>query len=341
MLREHMDLPFQPGPWPSRLHQVTADAVDILNRLSRTRPPVVATVGGRAVTLVLDTMVASEPEWLALPFTVAKAGCCVRLPEHLAAWSIAPLETWPQEPDPQAFALLLEFAMLDLLAGIEDAGFAPITFGAGGASVETVSIGMRLDAMPLVLELPLKLAASLADHFDRLAPVTAADPAQLPLPLCAEAARQELTLADIRSLRPGDVVMLDRIEPLLTLAGAQAAPLRRSDEGFVLDGHFAPLPQRAPLTGRMDAMDALDDVALDALPLTVVLEFQRLTMTLGEVRALGPGSILALPAQPADQASVDLVANGARIGVGELVRIGEGTGVRIVRLAGTDENARL
>jgi len=345
MLRENADLAFQPGPPPLHLPEVRADTAAVLNRLVSPREPFAVVVGGRTVTLTFGPTASPGPDWLALPFTVAGAGCRICMPERLGAWAIAPLEAWPQEPDPQAFALLFEFAVLDLLTRIEAAGFAPITCGAGAGCAEPVAIGMHVmavgEAMPLVLELPRDLAVSLIDQVDRLAPVRQSDPAELRLLLSVEAGRQELTPAEICSLRPGDVVMLDRIETLLTLVGGPAAPLRRSGEGFVLDGHFAPVPRRAPLSGRMDGMDALDDVALDALPLTVVLEFQRLAMTFGEVRALVPGSIVGLPVEASGQASVDLVVNGARIGIGELVSIGGGTGVRIVRLASSDETMRL
>jgi type III secretion protein Q len=53
-------------------------------------------------------------------------------------------------------------------------------------------------------------------------------------------------------------------------------------------------------------------------------------MTLGELRALGPGHAFALGRDP--EQSVDIVAGGRRIGSGQLVRIGERIGVRVLRL---------
>lgn len=339
-----MDFAPQRALSPFPLPEVAANTVGILNHLSKPRAPFDAVAGGRVITLEFDPTNRPAPDWLAVPFTINGAGCRLHMPERLAAWSIAPLEAWPHEPDPRAFALLLEFAVLDLLTCVEEAGFGPVTLGTAARCTEPVMLGMRAlasgEAMPLTFELPLALASSFIELADRLAPIGQSDPTELPLLLCIEAGRQELTPVEICSLGPGDVVMLDREEIQLALVGGQAAPLRRTGVGFVLEGNFASRLQRAPLAKGMNGMDALDDVALDALPLTVVLEFQRLTMTLGEVRALGPGSVLALPPNASTTASVDLVINGARIGEGELVRIGEGTGVRIVRLAGMDETAR-
>ena len=52
-------------------------------------------------------------------------------------------------------------------------------------------------------------------------------------------------------------------------------------------------------------------------------------MPLGDVRKLSAGAIVQL--DRAGQA-VDIVANGKRVGQGEMVRIGESLGVRITRM---------
>lgn len=69
-------------------------------------------------------------------------------------------------------------------------------------------------------------------------------------------------------------------------------------------------------------------------PLRLVCEFGRLELSLGELRELDQGSVLPL-SRPEDEA-VDLVVNGRILGKGRVVKIGDGLGVQIVRLA-TDE----
>jgi len=75
---------------------------------------------------------------------------------------------------------------------------------------------------------------------------------------------------------------------------------------------------------------ALDDSELDSIPVRVVFEMGRLEMSVSEVRQLAPGVMIPL-ARPLEDV-LDIVVNGKRIGRGNLVRIGEGLGVRVTRL---------
>ncbi|WP_204324245.1 FliM/FliN family flagellar motor switch protein, partial [Stenotrophomonas maltophilia] len=67
-------------------------------------------------------------------------------------------------------------------------------------------------------------------------------------------------------------------------------------------------------------------------------ELGRRSLPLSEIRALGAGHVFDLGLDP-DQ-PVDLVANGTRIGRGEIVEIGERVGVRVTRLFGQDGSDR-
>jgi len=69
---------------------------------------------------------------------------------------------------------------------------------------------------------------------------------------------------------------------------------------------------------------------LDELPLRIVFEVGRLELSLGDVRQMAPGTVLPL-SRPFDEA-LDIMASGRRIGRGEIVRIGDSLGVRIIRL---------
>jgi type III secretion protein Q len=72
------------------------------------------------------------------------------------------------------------------------------------------------------------------------------------------------------------------------------------------------------------------DTDLDDLPVKLVFELGRLELSLGEIRQLVPGALLPL-ARPLEE-SLDIVANGRRIGRGALVQLGDSLGVRITRL---------
>ena len=73
-----------------------------------------------------------------------------------------------------------------------------------------------------------------------------------------------------------------------------------------------------------------EDVDLDGLEVSLVFELGRRWATMSEVAALGPGSVLDLGRDL--QGPVDILANGRRIGQGEVVRIGDAVGVRLVRI---------
>ena len=66
------------------------------------------------------------------------------------------------------------------------------------------------------------------------------------------------------------------------------------------------------------------------LPLNVVIEIGRIQLSIQKLMELQPGSILEMDLHPEN--GVDLVVNGKRIGKGELLRIGEVIGVRILDL---------
>lgn len=64
------------------------------------------------------------------------------------------------------------------------------------------------------------------------------------------------------------------------------------------------------------------------IPLNVVVEVGRLQMSMQKLMEIEPGNTLELDVHPEN--GVDLVVNGRRIGKGELLRIGESLGVRIL-----------
>ncbi len=68
----------------------------------------------------------------------------------------------------------------------------------------------------------------------------------------------------------------------------------------------------------------------DAIPITLTFEVGRLEVTLGELRRLGPGSVLQLGRGAGEL--VTIAAHGRTIGRGELVEVEGAVAVRIVRL---------
>ena len=73
-----------------------------------------------------------------------------------------------------------------------------------------------------------------------------------------------------------------------------------------------------------------DPVPLDQLPVRLMFELGRLELTLAELETLGPGHVFALGRD--EHQPVDILANGKRIGLGEIIAVGDAIGVRVTRL---------
>ncbi|MCC5832923.1 MAG: type III secretion system cytoplasmic ring protein SctQ [Chlamydiales bacterium] len=71
-------------------------------------------------------------------------------------------------------------------------------------------------------------------------------------------------------------------------------------------------------------------ISPEELPIQLTVEVGRLRMTAKELMTLAPGNLLEVNVAP--EQGVDLVINGKKVGRGELIRIGETLGVRILSL---------
>lgn len=74
------------------------------------------------------------------------------------------------------------------------------------------------------------------------------------------------------------------------------------------------------------------DAAFDDLPIKLVFEIGRLELPLGQLQEIGPGHVFDLKRPLGD--AVEIHAGGRRIGQGEILRIEDQIGVRVVRLFG-------
>ncbi len=76
------------------------------------------------------------------------------------------------------------------------------------------------------------------------------------------------------------------------------------------------------------------DNDLESLKVRVAFQAGQIELTLKQVEELAPGAIL--PINRTDASFLDVLANGKRIGSGELVKVGDEYAVRLTRL-GSDE----
>ena len=179
-------------------------------------------------------------------------------------------------------------------------------------------------------------------------------PPGLPLAWLRDAQRIELTVhcppvsltrAEVLNLSIDDVVLLD---PGLGTISRLVARLKLSDRWIpgvrcMFLGHAVMITQtqarkeriraEAPLRKAPD-MSTSTDVAptVDALPVWVDLELARLPLSIEQLRGLSIGQVFELDTS-LDPALVVLKCGGHRLGLGQLVAVGERLGVRLVELA--------
>jgi flagellar motor switch protein FliN/FliY len=71
-------------------------------------------------------------------------------------------------------------------------------------------------------------------------------------------------------------------------------------------------------------------ISPEQIPVTLIVEAGQIQMTMEQLMNLEPGNILEINLHPED--GVDLTINGRTVGRGELIRIGEAIGVRILQM---------
>ncbi|MCE8020373.1 type III secretion system cytoplasmic ring protein SctQ [Halomonas sp. MCCC 1A11036] len=342
---------------PARLPRFEPEYVAVLNALHRPRPPFTLALGERS--LRLSVAQDSDP---ALPMTVGISMGEAVATLHLSPRSLAaltrhlalrlPLEQCAGD----LLALWLEYALLGWIEPLEARLGCAIQLHA--ATLEPVDatalrIVLRVEDEAPAGDLALSLSAAalrrLAPLLKSLPPPLAKPCSALPMTVQWIAGRQQLRLGELRSLVPGDVVLLEPPAKTLMIAGQLLAEAVEKDDGLHLLAPVSPTvarsaPEPAPFDDdsrwkqrRHDDMaentqdpQAAPEAALDELPVQLACEFGRLELTLGELRTLDAGSVLPLK-KPAQEA-VDILVNGRRMGRGRLVEIGDSLGVQIVRL---------
>lgn len=151
----------------------------------------------------------------------------------------------------------------------------------------------------------------------------------LPLVLDMRISRISLALADLQLLAQGDVVLLDHSP--VGQDGAMSVVMYSSDTprfcASILDRRLC---VRSVVDCSMDAADSLPPESFDSMNLVVDVDAGRLTMPLRQLRELAVGQVLDLGFDATS--NVCLRVNGQIIASGELVRIAERIGIRLLEL---------
>lgn len=326
-----------PTPLLPLLPQLDAARQALHNRLLRRRQPWQGQVAGERLEVSVSGQPAALQAALVLPARLGAAALQLHLDGPLLERLLSGLDLqrdFHGLPQPLQ-SLLLEQALIPWLEPLEQVLGEPLTLDAEPQPWDfMLTLQLSVAGAPAgVLGLGLGTAAgeALAALLERhLQPARHALPT-LQLGLALQRGWQTLSLAELRSLQPGDVLMLDcpaDADGLLVLGnGHRQARFKRQQSGLELLEAWQPIN---PTMENAMGQDA-DDAQLDDVPLTVVCQIGSLELPLGQLRELGEGSVLALP--DGDAQRVELMVNGRCVGRGELVAIGEGLGVRLTRFA--------
>jgi len=333
---------------------ITPSHVAALNAFYRRRPDFSTTIAGRVATISLAwrPLEPHSPMSRRVLFRVDGEDAELSVARSLLDMLIASVDPSLSLDKLQAdhAAIVLELALADVFDALEAAlacslalaSILPPRIRPESPDLPALTFGLTMDGLgPLSCELHLTSdqTIKLVRHLDQYPGVEQAT-IDLPMAVCLRWAAATLLMREVRSLSPGDVILVDdacRIEgtAIAVIAEHLVAPVELAPSANLLSGHPVRGPgspwewsmEKAPEALRASAPDAAD---FDDLPVHLVFELGRLELSLGEVRRLAPGAVLPI-SRPLDDA-LDIVANGRRIGRGTIVRIGDSIGVRVTRL---------
>lgn len=325
-----------------------ADAAGSLARHAP-RAPVTVLDGPLRIVLAGPSALAPVPGNMRVSLSWGQDRLALRCPEGLPHQILRALgpELAILDLPPALAGLLLEAALLPALAPWEQTSGRPI-------AIERMDPDLapgRPEGLSLVLEdgearWPLHLSAAALSDGARgatgaildLWPVEPRPMERFALPATFRLGTTRLGVAALASLRPGDAVLMETAfgdDRMLVVAETWTTPVQREPEGWRL--RAAPRRmQILDITEPMMRVDAAGEpetlplAQLDETPVLLSFDVGRLEIPLGELRRLGPGSLLT-----PDRAAAEMVrisAHGQLLGFGELVDVEGAVAVRIVRL---------
>ena len=326
-----------PAPLLPSLPQFDPAHQALHNRLLRRRQPWLGQVNGQQLEVSVIRAPLDGCAELVIPARLGSAALQLHLDvpllERLLS-SVALQRDFHSLP-PTLQSVLFEQALLPWIEPLEQLLGETLSLDTDPQPGDlTLTLQLQVDGQPLgLLSLELSAAAgeAVASLLERYLQSARHSLPALHLGLALQRGWQSLSLAELRSLQPGDVLMLDcptDADGLLVLGnGHRQARFKRQQSRLELLEALQPIN---PTTENAMGHDA-DDAQLDDVPLTVICQIGSLEMPLGQLRELGEGSVLNLP--EGDAQRVELMVNGRCIGRGELVAVGDGLGVRLTRFA--------
>lgn len=345
------------------LPELAPQQAKIENALSGQFAPFTLILGkARFLAELASTFTPAEQEvWLI--FTLDGADSAVQIGNTVLAQCLGQSVEYAKPSD---VALLLEDALADWLDVAEASDVPTTRFQTIAQTRPSLPIGRTLklrgqsasgryidSSFPLALSLSAaeRLATKLSKHRESRT---------LPRNLFVEGLiglnGPSVSEVALKELRPGDGLCVpycaSEVPSFFLTMGQYAAPLLADERGYRLAsslrlskrGGFLVEPlietnMNSDVPERSDASTTPTEVSessetipdVNALPIQLSFKIGETSLSIGEIKTLGTGSLITVPGGP--DATLEILANGSKIGIGELVAIGEKRAVRVISLS--------
>ncbi|MGY2843226.1 type III secretion protein Q [Bradyrhizobium sp. USDA 4524] len=339
------------GPVPFRPQLTLSRAVvSWLNEIAAFRGPLQSRFGDKPLSLRMVRLVWQvEPPETSMLDCVFDAGgetLVLSLPRSFAEALIATVQNGLTLPSEPTRSLVLELALDPLLSSLEqltqrhlqllrtdeaaksgpflefDVAYGPLT-----SKVRLLLFSSLDGLVPPAFGVLGELLGRLPRQTPKLRP-------ELPVIVAGEVGSLRITIGLVRQAQQGDALLPDAIYlargQIILTAGTLWAPAEVAGDRLVLRGPFRSQshPSKSGhMTTQSQAQQPPSEADIDSLEITLVFECGRWPMPIGTLRSINEGHVFELGRSL--DGPVDILANGQRIGRGDIVRVGDELAVRL------------
>ncbi|MEL6126678.1 MAG: type III secretion system cytoplasmic ring protein SctQ [Pseudomonadota bacterium] len=179
----------------------------------------------------------------------------------------------------------------------------------------------------VLVQVPAPLRPVLADILAAW-PRTTGPALHLRVPASIRLAGPMLTLADLKALEPGDILLTAEDRELRNVMVQLGTRHRIS---ALCNGSTATATEYIAMSDDTDGQATSTMMQVADLEVQVTFEIARFSLPVGALDGVGPGYVFTLPGD-LTTGTLDIRAAGQRIGRGELVRVGDAIGVQITEV---------
>ena len=316
------------------------------------RKPFIIPAGKTTFTIRFNPPVTPENDWYALVFSTGEDKGFFLLSKESMSALLHMAEPSPHAGiEPEVALLLLELLFENALNSFEEMSgqvvhLSYITTAAEALRHTDINCRTGFQAASdtnILFEGVLCFETAFLPLLHSLAPPLAVHFPDPPVTLALTVGSVALTPGQLSVLAPGFGLVLgpgDSISLSITAAEALSASVNYVNNKIIFHSNLSPMTQNltanrtdmtdTPPSPETDPSSLISESTLDQLQIPLTFELARITVSLAELRTMGEGHVIDIG--PLNERAVSIIANGRRIGEGELVTIGQSAAVRITRI---------